>query len=240
MTDQIVPTRAGDLPAYLARPVTAGPWPGVVVIHEAFGLTDDIRRQADWLAGAGFLAAAPDLFAGESRFRCLVRVVREFRTGTGPAFDKIEAVRGWLAQQPQCTGRVGVIGFCMGGGFALLLAPSGRYDAASVNYGRVPKSKVTPEFLRGSCPVVASYGGLDRGLRGMAERLDAVLTAVGVDHDVKEYPEAGHSFQNHPPPGGPLRAALDRMVPAGYHDPSATDARVRIVAFFDKHLRDAP
>ena len=84
----------------------------------------------------------------------------------------------------------------MGGGFALMLAPRRGFAASSVNYGTAPKRAYTPAFLRGSCPVVASYGGKDRTLRGAADRLDKALTAVGVEHDVKVYPGAGHGFIN--------------------------------------------
>jgi carboxymethylenebutenolidase len=84
----------------------------------------------------------------------------------------------------------------MGGGFALLLAADRGFTVSSVNYGTAPKDAYTASFLRRACPIVGSYGGKDRTLRGAADRLERALTAVGVEHDVKEYPEAGHSFFN--------------------------------------------
>jgi carboxymethylenebutenolidase len=225
--------RHGELPAHLAAPAGAGPWPGVVVIHEAFGLVDDVRRIADQLADRGYLALAPDLFAwGKSRFACVRAAFRELAAGSGRMFDDLEAARGWLAARDDCTGRVGVIGFCMGGGFALMAAPKYEFGAASVNYGRVPSD--AERVLAGSCPMVASYGGRDRSLRGHPERLEAALTSLGVEHDVKVYLEAGHSFLNRNQ--STLALVFSKLAGAGYHGPSAEDAWERILPFFDTHL----
>jgi carboxymethylenebutenolidase len=231
--------RAGraSLPAHLAVPSgSAPPWPGVVVLHEALGLTDDIRRQADRLAAAGYLAIAPALFrSGGPRWLCLQATFRSLMTGRGRAFDDIDAARAWLAGHADCTGRVGVIGFCMGGGFALLTADRG-FDAASANYPGPPPRHLD-RILAGACPVVASLGARDALGRGTAVRLEAALTRAGVEHDVHEYPEAGHSFLNHHQLG-PF-GLLERVAGFAHHEPSAQDAWRRILAFFDRHLRGA-
>lgn len=225
---------APALNAYLAvPPLGEGPWPGVVVLHEAFGLTDDTRQQADRLASAGYLAVAPDLFTAGA-LRCLKSAFAAMTSGRGKAVDDITAVRTWLTDRDDCTGRVGVIGFCMSGGFALVMANRG-FDASAPNYGLLPKDP--RGALAGACPIVASYGARDRGLRGAAGRLEGVLTELGVEHDVKEYPDAGHSFLNRHDAGVPL-SQLERIAGFDYHHPSAEDAWNRIQRFFDTHLRN--
>lgn len=238
MPDEIITGSHGPLPVYVSAPDRTDPSPGVVVIHDAAGMTTDVRSQADWLASAGYLAAAPDLLSWGSPLRCLREIVRDVRHRQGRSFDEIETVRTWLAARPDCTGRIGVIGFCLGGGFALLLAPRGEFDAASVNYGAGGKKLYSEDFLSGSCPIVGSFGTKDFTLRGAAERLDRALTAVGVPHDVKEYPDAHHSFMNdHVPEELPVLFKVSARFGMRYHEPSAVDARRRIVAFFDAHLR---
>lgn len=121
----------------------------------------------------------------------------------------------------------------MGGGFALLTAaPRYGFGASSVNYGRVPDD--AEAVLAGACPIVGSFGGRDRmPPPGTAARLGRTLESLGIDHDVKEYPTAGHSFLND---HGPLMAPL-RVLGLGYDAPAAEDAWSRILAFFDRHLR---
>lgn len=170
------------LRGYLVEPVGAGPWPGVVMLHEAFGLSEMMRRQADRLAAAGYLTLAPDLFSDGGARRCLVSTFRAMVAGRGKAVADIETARTHLLGQAGCTGKVGVIGFCMGGGFALVMANRG-FDAAAPNYGVLPRRPA--EALRGACPMVASYGAKDITLRGAAATLEQTLTELDVAHDVK-------------------------------------------------------
>jgi len=242
MPDVLLPAARAPLPVYLALPDGEGPWPAVVVVHDATGMSRDLRHQCDWLAGEGFLAAAPDLFRGRTVVGCLPRVLHDLTTGRGRTFEDVERVRAWLGERTDCTGRFGVAGFCMGGGYALALAPGGRFDACSSSYGGCPDDPLVA--LRGACPVVGSYGGADRTPlgAGAAERLEQALTELGVDHDVRIYPGAGHGFMNdHDPADVRGLLALATRWSGTVFDPVATaDARQRIVRFFREHLGGVP
>ncbi|MDX5318131.1 MAG: dienelactone hydrolase family protein, partial [Actinomycetes bacterium] len=206
---------APELDAHLAvPPVGAGPWPGVVVLHEAFGLTSDIRQITDRFASAGYLALAPDLYTAGGALRCLKGTFASLMRGSWKPFGDIEASRAYLAGREDCTGKVGVVGFCMGGGFALVAAARG-FDAAAPNYGHLPADPL--EALRGACPMVASYGRRDPSLRGAAARLEETLEELGVEHDVVEYPGAGHSFMNRHNLG-PVNVLL-RIGGVRFHEP---------------------
>jgi carboxymethylenebutenolidase len=224
-----------ELDAYLALPRGEGPWPGVVVIQDALGLSDDIKEQADRLAAAGYIAFAPDLYSGRG-IRCVLATLQASRSGKGAAYGDIELAREWLTGREDCTGRIGIIGFCMGGGFAVMMSPQ-RYGfgAASVNYGELPKDPVS--HLADACPIVGSFGRRDATLRGRAAKLEQALGELGIAHDVKEYPDAGHSFLNRIN-AGPLLGTVVKLASFNYHHASAEDAWHRILTFFDEHLRD--
>jgi carboxymethylenebutenolidase len=164
--------------------------------------------------------------------------MREVSAGTGRTVADIDAVRDWLSARENCTGRIGVIGFCMGGGYALALATGHGYAAASTNYGDCPKD--AERALAGACPVVASYGGKDRSPMGAsaAARLERALTPLGVDHEIEVYPDAGHGFINDHDPADMtlLLIVLNKLSGTRYHPPSARDAHRRIAAFFHRHL----
>jgi carboxymethylenebutenolidase len=240
------------MPAYLATPADGGQWPGVVVIHDALGMSRDLRNQADWLASKGYLAVAPDLYYWGRRITCMIAFIREVRAMDKRALgdtttprvrsqplSDLDSARAWLAQREDCTGSIGVIGFCQGGGYALMLAPGHGFEAASVNYGGLTRE--SESFLPQACPIVASYGAKDRwpGVRETFDRLKAVLEEAGIDHDLKLYPEVGHGFLNDHDPAElpPWIKLVAKLSAAGYHEPSARDARRRIITFFDAHLK---
>jgi carboxymethylenebutenolidase len=235
-SDVQVPRLAGEpFRAHLALPDGPGPHPGVVVIHEAFGLNTDIRRIAQRFADSGYAAIAPDLYdRSGARPICIAKTFMTLRDGRGPAFDDIEAARTYLAGRPEVDGtRLGITGFCLGGGFALLSAVRGPYRASAPYYGEVPKRAAE---LEGICPVVAGFGGRDAQFAPKGRLLERHLTTLGVPHDVKIYPDAGHSYMSPHEPTLLLRLARALPIHAEYSEAAAEDSWRRMLAFFREHL----
>ncbi len=234
-----IPTDDGDLKAALALPPqTDGPRPAVVVLHELFGLNDDIRRITQRFADNGYVALAPDLYSvgPKRRLLCIRRTMQALQTGEGRAFDDIEAARAWLADRDDVdAARLAVAGFCLGGGFAILHAARSPLSVAADFYGAVPREA---EALDGICPVFAAYGERDRIYSGQAPRLRDHLSALEVEHEVRVYPGAGHSFMSQ---YGPVRSLLVRLGPlrAGYHEASAEDAWTAMLDFFVRQLGES-
>ncbi len=239
LTDIVIPqpgdSRGGELTGVLGVPDGPGPFTPLVVVHELFGIDDAMRDHLERLRGMGYLVLMPNLYSRGGARRCLVATFRALRNGTGVAFDDIEAARSLLLERDDATDSAGVIGFCMGGGFALLLAGSGGYGAASVNYGMLPSD--LDDVIDGACPVVGTFGGRDLSLRGAAEKLETALVARGIEHDVVEYPAAGHAFLNEIPNGTRLaRITMGPMLRLGYKADEAADAWRRIDEFFRRTL----
>lgn len=223
-------TPAGPIDALLDLPQGQGPWPGVVVVHDAIGYQPDKEAISARIAAAGYLAVTPNLYARGGRARCITKVMRAALTKQGPAIEDILAARDYLRDRPECTGVVGIAGFCMGGQFALILSPKG-FGAAAPFYG-TPLPKNLEETLSGACPIVASFGAKDPLGRGAPAKLNKAVEAQGVAADVKVYPNAGHSFANQLP-----AQALLRVTGFGYNEAVAEDAWNRVFDFFATHLR---
>ena len=228
----------GSLAAALARPTGIesgeGSLPGMIVIHEIWGLNDDMRRIAARFADNGYVSVAPDLYSNGNKGLCLTRTMLDMAGEGKRTMETLEAVRAWLADRPEVDpNRIGIIGFCMGGGFALLFGTRGSVGVAGVNYGSVPKDRAK---LTGVCPVVASYGILDRQFVPHARRLEDHLTAMDVPHDVKIYDGVGHSFWSKDAAPG---WAKWLPMKTDYGDEQAEDAWSRTLAFFKEQLAPA-
>jgi carboxymethylenebutenolidase len=202
----------------------------VVLVHDLFGYTDDVKNISRRVADAGYVVLTPNLYGRGGGPKCVAKVFRALLTKQGEAVDDLHAAREFLQAREDCTGPVGIAGFCMGGGFSLVLAPHG--FAASAPFYGVPLPRPLDETLRGACPVVASFGARDPLGIGAAGKLEKELAAQGIPHDVKAYPGVGHSFANQLP-----AQPLMRITGFGYSEEATEDAWQRVFAFFAEHLR---
>ena len=155
--------------------------------------------------------------------------MRELLTQRGRALDDILAARDHMQAMPECSGRVGIAGFCMGGQYALVMSPKG-FGASAPFYG-TPLPGHLSETLDGACPIVASFGGRDPLGRGAPDRLREVTAAKQITTDIKVYPGVGHSFANALP-----AQPLNRIAGFGYDQAATEDAWSRVFAFFGEHL----
>jgi carboxymethylenebutenolidase len=202
----------------------------VVVLHEIFGRQPEIDRVVDRFAASGYAAVAPDLFAKGLRIGCIVRAMRAIRSGAGPQIDHIRGARSWLCETARIAPeRVGLIGFCLGGGFALACGRG--WAAVSTNYGDVPPTHV----MEGIGPVVGCYGGKDLVMGRNGDELARRLSSLGVEHEIHVFPNVGHAFLtdgHHPVAavlGWPMRAKVK-------NEEDKDEAWRRIFAFFDRKL----
>lgn len=208
--------------AYQVLPAGEGPFPGILIIHEIFGLNDNIREIAQRFTRQGYAALAVDLFSGVNRVTCLLQIfygilIRPIKNST---LEDLLAAMDAFQQEPEIdAGRTGVVGFCMGGSYALQLASvQGELRAASVYYGQNPRPL---DVVARACPIVGSYPGRDFTARA-ARQLETKLEEFGVAHDIKIYPGAQHSFFN------------DRG--RAYDPDAATDSWNRMLSFFEAYL----
>jgi carboxymethylenebutenolidase len=176
------------VPVMVSRPLVDHALPAVIVLHEAWGLTPDIADAAERVAAAGFLTVTPDLQSGPAS---VLSTLREIRRGDGPVLDVLCRIADLTLAMPDSAGTIGVLGFSMGGAMALLLDRHPGVGAIAANYCMVPPAALGSRPL----PVVGSFGSRDRMLPSGTRPLLQRLAVVGVhDHDVRSYPDAGHSF----------------------------------------------
>lgn len=211
--------------SYFAAPDGPGPHPGVVVVHEAFGLNDNIRDICRRFANEGYAAFGVDLFGDRNRAVCMVKMLAGLASKNLEHFG-VPGLREALTQlssRDDVDGeRVGAVGFCMGGTIVSTWAcTEERLGAVAPFYGMSPRPH---EAIQRSCPVVGSWPGKDFTTK-TAGVMEVELTSAGTPHDVKVYPSSKHSFFN------------DQ---GRNHDPDAAeDAWLRVLAFFDEHVKGA-
>ncbi|MEZ4428912.1 MAG: dienelactone hydrolase family protein [Nannocystaceae bacterium] len=213
---------------YVSPPQPRG---AVVVIHEIFGRAPDIERACDRLAAGGYAALMPDLFGDRLKPLCVARSIRQIARGHGPEIDVICRAGDVLAERSGIAReRVGVIGFCLGGGFALAVGKA--FAATSSNYGQPPDRQV----MAGIGPTIACFGARDRSTSAAVVKLRTSLAELGVPHEVHVL-NAGHAFltDGHRPIAEFLTRPL-LAVDAQRDREAREDGWRRIFAFFDQHL----
>ncbi len=219
--------KSGDetVNAVLYTPAGKGPFPALIVIHEWWGLNDWVKEQAGKLADQGYVALAVDLYRGkvadnQDLAHELMRGLPQDR-----ATRDLTGAYAYLAAQPNVKkDRIGAIGWCMGGGYALDVALAEPGLAADViNYGRLATDP--DELKKIHAPILGLFGGQDRGITpDDVKQFQAAMEKLGKKIDVKIYPDAGHAFEN---PNNKQ----------GYRAEDASDAWQRTVTFLAGTLK---
>ncbi len=211
-----------QLEGYLTRPEGDGPFPGIVLIHEIFGLNENMKDIARRFAAQGYVALAVDLFAGRHRTICMFRMMAGllFNPLHNSGIHDLKAALTFLSEQPDVdASRLGAVGYCFGGSFAIAWACTDeRLQVIAPYYAGNPRPLKAVARL---CPVVGSYPDKDITTPA-AQKLDVELDRYQVPHDIKIYPGAKHGFFND----------TSRV----YDEAAAQDSWQRVLAFFEEHL----
>jgi len=214
----------GTIPGYLAKPSKAGPWPAVIVIQEWWGLDTQTKSIADRFAANGYLAFSPDLYHGElaelGDGETAMKLVQKYGPGAPADLQKLYAA---LKTHPECTGKVGSVGFCFGGIMSLTLGLSRPLDAICTFYGG-GMQQIFDQLGAIKCPVLGLFGDQDVSIPvGTVEQFDLLLDQIGVEHEIVVYPNSGHAF-------------FRDSDPKVYIPEASKDAWERVTKFFKKNL----
>jgi carboxymethylenebutenolidase len=209
----------GNTTGYYVRPKGAQPYPGVVMIHEWWGLNDNIKAMADQLASEGYAVLAVDLFGR------VATTPDEARNLTG-GFNQTEGLANMRDAvaflEAQDVTSVGSLGWCFGGAQSLQLGLNEDLDATVMYYGNVVTDP--GNISRLEQPVLGIFGATDQSIPvAKVQEFDQALDAQGVDNQIHIYPGVGHAFAN---PSG-----------ANYNAPAAEDAWAKTVAFLNQNLQ---
>lgn len=224
---ETVSYKSGDetVSGFLALPDGGGKHPALVIIHEWWGLNDQVKEDTQKFAAQGYVALAVDLYRGKVATTAdeaheLMRGVPDDR-----GIRDLEAAFAYLAARPDVKpGKIGSVGWCMGGGWSIKLAMSEpKLAACAVNYGSLPTEAASIAKIK--APVLGNFGADDRGITpDSVHAFDAAMKAAGKSVDVKIYDGAGHAFEN---PNNK----------DGYRPQAAADAWTRMNAFFKQTLQ---
>ena len=213
------------LDGYIAYPDGEGPFPGLILIHEIFGLNENMKDIARHFAAQGYAALAVDLFTGRSRAICIFRVMTGLLLNPlhNRGIHDLKAALTFLSEQPGIdASRLGAVGYCFGGSFVVAWAcTDDRLQVIAPYYALNPRPLKAVARL---CPVVGSYPDKDITTPA-AQKLDVELNRYQVPHDIKIYPGAKHGFFND----------TSKI----YDESAAQDSWGRVLAFFEKNLAKA-
>lgn len=219
---------AGDsaTTGYLAVPEGDGPFPALILIHEWNGLVDRVRQVADAFADEGYVALAADLYRGQtgSSREENIALMQEARGDPASVIANLDAAQRLLRERSDVTGKVGVMGWCFGGGIALSYALGGEHhDATAIFYGSLVEDPA--ELARLDHPVYGTFAEMDGGIPPeQVERFAAALDSIGIDNDIHVYDAVNHGFW--------LRVDEDRAL----REAPATDAWSRLKRFLSRVL----
>jgi carboxymethylenebutenolidase len=215
------PNDSTDVSGYISRPEGSRPFPAVIVIQEWWGLVPHIKDVADRFAAEGFLALAPDLYHGQVATEPDGAMQLARSMAWESALHDLKASAKWLKSLPEASGKLGCVGFCMGGGLSYRFAAhSEAPDAAVIFYGSSPNQ--IEEAKSVSAPVLGLYGETDARITGNAPALAEAMQAAGKSFEYHVYPGAAHAFFNDEAPV--------------YNAEAARDAWGKTLAFFRQHL----
>ncbi|MBI5354330.1 MAG: dienelactone hydrolase family protein [Chloroflexi bacterium] len=215
----------GSVNGHLAKPTGNGKYPAVIVIQEWWGLDAQTKSIADRFALEGYLAFAPDLYHGElaqlGDGDTATKLVQKY----GPnAYLDLQSLFDALKAHPQCSGKIGSVGFCFGGRMSLTLGLSRPLDAICTFYGGGMQTIFDQLRADLKAPVLGLFGDADVSIpAGTVEEFDKLLDDVGVEHEVITYPNSGHAF-------------FRDSDPKVYIPEASKDAWERVKKFFKKHL----
>jgi carboxymethylenebutenolidase len=228
-------TSDGKMDAYVAQPKDGGSYPGVVVIQEAFGINDHMKKVTERIAAEGYVAICPDIFHRETErvipFSDMGKAIAAMQRVQDPkAMEDVGAAIAQLKSQGNVkAGSLGVVGFCMGGRLTYLTAAHHASDVkCAVPYygGGITMGNPSPLSRTGEikCPMYLFFGAKDQLIPlDQVNQIKTELTAKRVAFQVEIYPEAGHGF------------FCDER--GSYHEKSATDAWEKTKSFFAQHLK---
>ena len=223
--DVSYPSGTETVKGIVYQPSGKGPFPAIVVIHEWWGLNDWVKEQASKLADQGYVTLAVDLYRG----KVATTPDEAHEISRGLPHDRADgdlkaAVQFLKSQKNVNKQKIGAIGWCMGGGYALDVALQEPTLAADViNYGHLATD---PESLKSiHASILGIFGGQDRGIPVEdVRKFEKDLKSMGRDVEIHIYPDAGHAFQN---PNNK----------AGYRADDASDSWNKIVDFFSRTLK---